>query len=224
MTGQTSSWALMETHFASARLRHYLHQAGGDLARAEALYQWNAEISGTFQVALAHLEIALRNAIDEQLSRRHQSLGRQGHWIFDDYAEIGRDRTGARHRYPYTDVEEAKRRVRRNKKPMDAGQVISEVSFGFWHQMVSRHQLALWPDIASAFPHAPSRNQALVHDPVSDLRQLRNRIGHHHRVWNIDLPTRYDQLLTLTGYIAPDLRSWIEASTSVRAVLARRPA
>ncbi|MGL5929773.1 MAG: hypothetical protein ACRCY8_12625 [Dermatophilaceae bacterium] len=224
MNDRTSSWELLHTHFAPARLRHYLRAADGDHSRAEALYQWNAEISGALQVALAHLEVALRNTIDAQLTRRHQRLGRDGHWIFDEHFEFGRDRAGGKdHRRPYVDVAEAERRVRRNRKPLDAGQMISEVSFGFWHQMVSRHQLAWWPDIAGGFPHAPSRDQALVHDPVSDLRQLRNRIGHHHRIWNTDLPRRYDQLLTLTGYISPDLATWIDASSPVREALARRP-
>lgn len=208
-----------------SRLKHYLVECAGDQSVASQLYHWNTEVAGAFWESLGHLEVALRNTIDDRMCARQVRLGRAGrHWIFDDHYELGRSRqAGGQHRRPYVDVDQAQRRVRQNKKAMSADQILSEISFGFWHQMVSRHQMRLWPDIASGFPHAPSRNQALVHDIVADLRDLRNRIGHHHRIWNIDLPRRYAQLLDLAGYTDPDLRAWIDEHSRVSGVLARRP-
>lgn len=213
-----------ERHLGAARLQHYLVETGGDPAKAQALYEWNAEVSGAFWVSLGQFEVALRNAIDARLSARHARLGRAGHWIFDDAHELGRDRYGPKkHAQPYKDVSIAIGRVLSNNKPIDAGQVISEVSFGFWHQLVSKKHTALWPDIASGFPYAPSRAQALVHDPVKRLRELRNRIGHHHRIWSLNIAGRYDDLCTVAGYIDPDLQAWITASSRVPTLLSTRP-
>jgi hypothetical protein len=178
-----NNWEFFRRHFGDPRLQHCLSVCTGDEQKAAELYRWNVAISAAFWESFAYFEVALRNAIDERLSLRHLRLGRAGHWIFDDARELGRDGKGPRvHLQPYTDIDEAIRRVRRNQQRVDSGQIISELSFGFWHQMVSRKQTSLWPDIASAFPHAPDRTQSTVHDPVRRLRQFRNRISHHHRI------------------------------------------
>lgn len=218
------AWAFSEQHFSTARLRHYLAAAGGDVGIAQKLYDWNASLSGAFWVSLGHFEVSLRNALDARLSSRHERLDRSGHWIFDDARELGRDRFGrGMHAQPYKDIAAAIGRVVSNRKPVDPGQVLSEVSFGFWHQMVSKRQTALWPDIAGGFPHAPSRARPLVHDPVKRLRDLRNRIGHHHRIWALDVGRRFDDLCDVAGYIDPRLQTWIVDRSEVRRVLASRP-
>jgi len=149
-----NSWAFYERHFAHARLQHYLSHTGGDQSAAMELYRWNVAISGAFWQSLAYFEVALRNALDERMGTRHSASGRQGHWVFDDARELGRDAEGpGHHRQPYKDIAEGIRRVRRNHKPLSAGQIISEVPFGFWHQLISRRQMFLWPDLAGAFPH-----------------------------------------------------------------------
>lgn len=144
------SWAFFELHFGAPRLRHYLIEAGGDVDRAMRLYEWNTDLSAAFWESLGHLEVALRNTIDRQMSMRHAAQGRDGHWIYDDARELGRDRgrPPRRHSYPYVDVNTAINRVRKNGMPTDPGQIISEMSFGFWHQMVSQSQMFLWPDLA----------------------------------------------------------------------------
>ncbi len=108
-------------------------------------------------------------------------------------------------------------------KALDPGQVISELPFGFWHQLVSRRQMFLWPDLAGAFPHMPGRRQSTVSDRIGRLRSLRNRIGHHHRIWALDLAALYGDLLEVAGFIDPELSDWIDAHCDVRSLLARRP-
>lgn len=220
----TSDWAFYERHFARARLQHYLTHTGGDQTRAMDLYRWNAAISGAFWQSLAYFEVAMRNALDERMSAWHAAHGRSGHWIFDDARELGRDADGpSHHRQPYKDVAEGIRRVHRNQKPLSAGQIISEVSFGFWHQMVSRRQMFLWPDLASTFPHAPNRDQPTIQRPVAQLREFRNRLGHHHRVWSENVQDRYDDLLEVASYIDPDLMSFIDQRSLVPNLLTKQP-
>jgi hypothetical protein len=218
------SWQSCEHHFASARLVHYRSECSGDAQRAMQLYEWNTAMSAAFWESLSYLEVALRNAIDRQMQVIHLRKGRSGHWIFDDAREFGRDAQGhKKHAYPYQDVATAISRVYQNKKPVNAGQVISEISFGFWHQLLSKKQLRIWPDLAAAFPASPNRNQATIHDPVSRLRNIRNRIGHHHRIWSLNIAAHYRDILTVAGYIEPQLATWIDNRSRVAETLQARP-
>ena len=216
-------WSFYERHFGDARLNYYVSEMSGDEPKAKLLYQWNVEVASAFWGSLAHLEVALRNTIDARMTLRHANLERDGHWIFDDHYEFGRKESSDKHKQPYKDVAIAKGRVTKNQKLITPGQVISEISFGFWHQMVSKSQMRFWPDLAGGFPHSPDRTQDTIREPVSRLRDLRNRIGRHHRIWSEDLQAHYVDLLNVVGYIDPDLRSWVEFHSAVPAVLNRRP-
>jgi hypothetical protein len=217
-------WTLCERHFSPERLAHYLAASHGDQQQAIALYRWNAEISAAFLVPLGYLEVALRNTLDRQMTARHQRLGGSRHWLFDDTRQLGRDAHGpGRHAQPYNDIDTAIRHVHTNRKPLNAEQILSELPFGFWHQLVSRRHTFLWPDLAGGFPYAPSRSPHPIRDRLTRLRVLRNRIGHHHRVWATDLPARYTELLDLAGWIDPDLAGWIGAHSNVTATITTRP-
>ena len=81
----------------------------------------------------------------------------------------------------------------------------------------------LWPDLAAAFAHAPSRSPVPVRDRLARMRDLRNRIGHHYHIWSLDLDARWDDLLTVTGWIDPEWRAWVETNTGAPAALRVRP-
>jgi len=217
-------WTFMERHFAHARLQSYLDECKGVEETAIRLYQWNSELSAAFWESIGYLEVALRNRIDRQLTVRNLKRGRTEHWIFDDHSELGRDKTTyGNHRQPYLEIDAAMRRVRKNGKQLNPGQIISEMSFGFWHQMVSKKQLFMWPDLAAGFPNLPNRNQGMIADLTQSTRIMRNRIGHHHRIWAIDVDRNYSDLLTLAGFIDKDLREWISVQSNIIEVLTRRP-
>lgn len=211
-------------HLGSARIGLYLAAVAHDPGRALDLYRWNARLAAAFFVDLGHLEVGLRNGLDARMSVRHEIRGRAGTWIDDPTGELGRDLSGAeRHRRPYRDLADARRRVRANAKPMTHGQVLSETSLGLWHQLVSRRWTNLWPDLADAFPHAPDRARQTIAEPIGDLRELRNRIGHHHRIWTLPCALRHGQLLALAGWIGPELRERIAGGSAVPPLLAARP-
>jgi hypothetical protein len=218
------SWSFYEHHFAAARLQHYLAECDGDESAAIELYDWNVALSAAFWESLSTLEVALRNAIDRRMTIVHERKGRPGHWIFDEALELGRA-TGdrPRHKQPYLDVATAMERVRRNGMAVTPGQVISELPFGFWHQMVSKRQLFLWPDLVAAFPNSPNRSQTTVSDRVARLRSFRNRIGHHHRIWSLDVEARYRDILAVAGYLDRDLADLITERSRVAPLLVRRP-
>jgi hypothetical protein len=81
----------------------------------------------------------------------------------------------------------------------------------------------LWPDLAAAFPGAPDRRQDTIGDLVTSLRELRNRIGHHHQLLDLPVERRHTELITLARYLDPELERWVRDRTEVPAVLASRP-
>jgi hypothetical protein len=215
---------MMRRNFSVERLGPYLAEAVDEFSTAVLLYQWDTHCSSAFWEVLSHLEVALRNALDQRMTRRQHDMGLPRHWLFDDAHQLGRNVRGTdHHAHPYQDIAAAMRRVRENGKLVDPSQVISELPFGFWHQLVSRRQMFLWPDLAAAFSHAPSRSPVPVRNRLARLRSLRNRIGHHHRLSSLDLAARWDDLLTLANWIDPALGIWIESKARVPAVLATRP-
>lgn len=209
-----------------ARMQPYLADAGGAASRAVDLYAWNSAVAAAFWTDLGHLEVFLRNVLDARMIIRHSRLGRVGDWLDDPTGELGRDMSGSRrprHRQPFKDIDAARGRVRTNHKPVGRDQTISETTFGLWHQLVAAHQRFLWPDLAAAFPHAPSRAQHHVGDPLARLRSLRNRIAHHHRIVGLDLVGRHEDIGTLLRYIDPVLRDWVDGASRVSALLGDKP-
>ena len=225
------SWQQLQRHLGQARLEQYLVHCQGDQYRAVALYRWNAQLAAAFWLDLGHLEVALRNAIDAAMvARLHHRIKRgdlgneHDDWLDDPQGQLGRDARGpGRHRQPYVDIASAKKRVQGNQKPGTHDQVISETSFGLWHQLVSRSHMFLWPDLAGAFAYAPDRDQRTIASPIARLRTFRNRIAHHHRIWVHDVYSRHTDLITIAQYLDPALAEWITADSDVLKLLQEQP-
>ncbi|QHC57705.1 CAAX protease [Rathayibacter sp. VKM Ac-2760] len=98
----------------------------------------------------------------------------------------------------------------------------------------------LWkPALRHAFPHAGALDRATVEKTARPVQSLRNRIAHHeHIVWGVPLAGEkrpdgstvrlslgdaHGALLDLAGYVATDLRDWLEENSGVGAVLAQCP-
>lgn len=207
---------LIERAVSPERLASYRARSDGDLITAIELYRWYGELSGAMMETLGHVEVLLRNALAVRMAARQQRLGRSLSWLEDP--TFGLDQRAR------DDIVKAQQRVRAEGKPTSDGQVISELSFGFWRFMLARrYQGQLWPDLATGFPHAPSRRRQLIEDPVVRLHKLRNRLAHHQRVWSEPVAARLEDCLLLTGYIDPAVRDWIASTSPVSAVLAARP-
>jgi len=212
---QPISPSTLERLFSSERLSTYLAHCDGDFAAAVELYRWNSAITAAFWEPIGHLEVALRNTLDDRLAARHQRLDRPGSWLDDPEQELS-DRARL-------DIASARDRVRQKGKRASDGQTISELSFGFWRFLITKKLTVLWPDLASGFPHTPDRQLETVEGPLARLHAFRNRLAHHQRVWSHAPEERYQDLLVLARYIDPTLPSWITATSKVIATLNARP-
>ena len=205
----------LERLFSAERLSTYLAHCNRDFAAAVEMYRWNSAITAAFWEPIGHLEVALRNILDDRLAARHRRLGRPGSWLDDPAQELS---SRAR-----LDIAGARDRVRQKGKRASEGQTISELSFGFWRFLITKKLTGLWPDLASGFPQAPGRELGIVEGPLARLHVFRNRLAHHQRVWSHAPEERYDDLLVLAGYIDPALPAWIAATSKVPQTLTAGP-
>lgn len=204
-------------HLSADRLSTYLHECSGDITAAITLYEWNTAISAALWETLGNTEVVLRNTVASRLALRHTRLRRPRSWLDDPARELD-SRAAA-------DIAEARYRLQSKGKPATEGQLISELSFGFWRFLIARrYQTTLWPALAGGFRYAPNRAIHTVENPIRRLHEFRNRLAHHQRVWNMDLPARYADMLDVIGFIDPDVRDWADRTSRVAAVLATRPA
>ena len=218
LLGQLDKWEFLTLTFSVSRLSLYLQACDGDEQKAHELYVWNSEISSAFWELLGHLEVALRNKISAQLQGLEIQAGFRDHWL------VNRESSSLKFN-PFIDkaIVEAKTRVRLARKEQSGEQIMSELSFGFWHQMLSKRNQRYWPDIATGFQGLRARNRTLVSNRLEVLRDFRNRIGHHHRIWNLDLVEKHEEILGFAELLDPEFSIWLSSQSRVANLLALRP-
>lgn len=223
---EQSSW--VEEWLSPARFSVYLAKAGGDHARALALYEWNSTLSCAVLHDLGHFEVALRNAYAAALDRTWQ--GAQ-HWLDDPASPLRaplwrmkRRRTGRQR----VDVNQKIRRAiddARRKHGLEAspGKIIAELSLGQWRYLSSAaHEKTLWvPYLHHAFPSGTSR--AEVDAKIGDLHRLRNRAAHWEPLLQEPVADRVSDLLRVAGLLNANLASYIQRHSQVSNLLGNRP-
>lgn len=218
-------------HWLSApRFAPYLHAANMDRPAALDLYDWNARVATSFLHDLGHLEVALRNAYDRALS----AGDRPGdlHWVYAPKRHLPtamkRDgKTGDIYdsnesaRKAITKAVKDARRNARGQNP-DPGKVIAEINFGFWRYLTANRLHALWVRrLSHAFPDGTRQKD--VDARVGRLHTLRNRAAHHEPLLRADLPTRYQDLLTVAAMLSGALRDHIDGCSTTLELVAQRP-
>lgn len=222
----------IQAALSAPRFQPYLDAAGQNPQLALELYEWNVELSAAFWEVIAVTEVVTRNAMHDQLT------GVYGvHW-YDDAAVLD-DRS-------LRVIREAKSNARRGlpkSAPLSPGKVVSEMSFGAWVALLDqggdstakgrrlRYHDTLWlPALQHAFPGGPG-HQKKTNRGLRTVQRLRNRIGHHEKIFNepfkdtkLALPALHAHCLDVTAWASPDAKAWIAASSRVVAVLAERPA
>lgn len=210
--------AVLEVRLSVDRLAAYRGAVrAGDLQAALRLYEWNSAIAAAFFQDLGHMEVLLRNALNDQLTSWHTRAGRAGHW-YDDPAGV---LDGRRHE----DLAAAREQLRREGKTATPGRIVAELNFGFWRFLLAhRYQTVLWaPALRLAFPHLQPRRRDLVYDPVQRLNKLRNRIAHHEPIYERDLSKDYNMLIALAERLHPRLAWLIDSQSRVPDLLERPP-
>ena len=194
------------------RLSTYTDECDGNMKRALELYQWNLDVSGTLFTSIHYFEVALRNSIDSQLGKTFGTA--DSPWFDQD--SIGLTDSTRRN------IASAKRTVTKAGREIVPGRVVAELSLGFWWSLLADgYNRTLWaPALKQAFSNA---RRETLHAEIDEIRKLRNRIAHHEPLIHSDLNAEYTRILGTAERIAPRLAWWIDATSSLSTVLARRP-
>ena len=205
------------------RMGPYLDSAGGDLAAALRLYDWNSAVAGAMHADLGRLEVIFRNAIDGALNGLAAASGWTLPWYDQELLFRQRQRESI-----HIAVERASGR---GTKSPSHGAVIAELGFGFWRFLcVPAYLTSLWvPALVSTFPRHPAqgdprRVRADVERRMKGLHLLRNRIAHHEPIFRRDLARDRAHLLELIGWICADSQAWAAAVSRTPEIVAERPA
>lgn len=221
--------AWVEAWLSTPRFERYLYEVCRDRQRALELYEWNLQFGAAFMRDVAHVEVAVCNAYDSTMNMHWP--GTQ-HWLFDPKSPVleplWRTRRGrstdlnARNRATVADA------VRRcGGEAAKPGEVIAELSFGFWrHCTDAAHEKTLWvPYLHRAWPKKTSR--VALERSLTMINTARNRASHHEPLFGTqpghDLAAAHHEVLRLSGLMLPELASYIRATTTVPVILAARP-
>jgi hypothetical protein len=207
------------------RYDKYLSLAAGDHDSAMKIYLWNSALSSAILRDLAHLEVAIRNAFDTELSKDHPdwAIQRDPKWL---RFESGTPRA-RRNQVSLNDNS----RVLLSKAQRDLGsgtthgKVVARLSFGFWHYLtVKARESTVWTRyLHKAFPKGTAR--AEVHALLESAVSLRNRLAHMEPVSSssANIAGKLTDINRLFSLVAPDVHDWIWAESDVMDLIGKEP-
>ncbi|MEV7457095.1 hypothetical protein [Pseudarthrobacter oxydans] len=189
-----------------ARFQPFLTACDSNQELAWQLYEWNAKVASSLFECFHHVEVLLRNAMMAKLSKIHPLA------------------------YPWQQdlgsvVKAAERRMDATTKVASPDSIISEVTLGFWTNLLEQRPAneELWRQhLRHAFPGSPGTRES-VHKAVTDMRNLRNRCAHQDSLLDFDPAIELKKLLSLVEWIDPDARPWLEHLETVSEVSDARP-
>lgn len=211
--------ASLEKTISPARLSTYRRLSGGDTVNAIRFYYWNMALGQSLHIPIQSLEVALRNTISIAISDlfgQNWYLQARFKTILTPWAE----------RTLNTAVAQANKESRRKRKPLVEGDVIANLSFGFWGELLApRYNKHIWKKrLNTAFPCLPAtKNSQDIYNSVHKIIKLRNRISHHEPIIGGRLNSLYDSMLEITGWICADTRDWVEHHCDFGTVYSNRP-
>jgi len=194
---------ILEKVMSTERLAPYYAKARGDQWVAIRLYERNTKLSEALYGVLQGLEVLLRNSIHQKLAR---NIGAEDWYDKAPFVASERD-----------EIERAKRTIAHRFAPVTPGRVIAELNFGFWVRMFSGpYEKLFWVKHLHSI-YAASMQRGVLHDRLTQIKTLRNRIAHHEALIKRDVQKDYRETLEAIGWISPTVRAWVESTNCFEA-------
>lgn len=215
-------------HIMSAkRMQRYLDATNGDTRKAMALYRYNLKLSQEVFTFVSCFEVALRNAIDYQLT---SVFGEE--WLKDSI------NTGGIFTLGRTDqtkkiIQKAYSKLHR-EGTYSHSKLLAEMEFGVWKYMFSALQYRLTRQcLLRIFPNKPRStaeiqyNNTYIFNELDKINSLRNRIAHHEPIcFGLNVAeintsyiiNEYQKIQTLFSWMGIDSRSMLYGIDHVHSV------
>lgn len=215
----------------AGRYAKYLRAAGGDHARALAVYEWNADLAAALLHDLSHLEVGIRNGYDRALLRHPLTSG--GDWLEPPTYTALFPPHWVTHRAGHLQDKNATPRgqIKSARKTANyaaggavpRGKVIAELMFGFWSYLTdSLHEKTLWvPALHEAF--VPGADRAKLHTAMTELRDIRNRVAHHESVFDQRPENARRSIVYVARNLSPDLQNHLVGTSRLAELLRSKP-
>lgn len=222
----------IDTWLGAPRFQRYVEQCEGNRGQALKLYEWNSLAGQMLMRDISHFEIALRNGYDKEISSSWEG---EHHWLLDPHSPAitpvwrVREKNGVKRGQ---DVNQ------RNRKQVDdaiskcgnakatAGQVMAELSFGFWRQFTTKAmEKTLWvPYINKCFPRHTQRSE--VDKTIESVNSLRNRIAHNEPIYKRNGPDPFvihSLMFGLLHDLSPEACKHAEETSGVQEIKNAKP-
>jgi len=201
----------MQANFSDQLRRSISHErldayrqrgTSNDDAELFAHYAWNMTLSESLYTPLQCLEVSLRNGIHDAATAYFKT----DTWF---------DLPDVLYTPEFNKVQDAKGILLKNKKPLDAGRIIPELTFGFWTSLFDvRYEKILWPWLLKpVVPNMPRhiRIRKNLSKRLNRVRTLRNRIFHHEPIWHWrDLQNQHTEILEAITWVNPAMKAFVE--------------
>jgi Abi-like protein len=224
-------WKALHKTFSRGRLNYYLGRTEQNPERAFWLLQWNTLLSESLYVPLQAFEIALRNALDEQIRAYHLEKYKTEAWYGNGDETLKWLKQWCNQ--PSHDencTENERRAVKLAKKylterrpfpiPVTHANFVASTSFGLWVSFLSRHYTDLWNKaLHKAFRKPPARE--FLWSVASQANRVRNRVAHYEPVVvkdNFALDELHKHLLYFLGLLCPETAGWIRVNSRFQEV------
>ena len=208
---------------------------GDDQDKALDLYKLNIQVSQALYPLLSVLEIALRNAIDRELSKYFQDnrwLLTQRHKFANHINLTRKDHKGnIVSDHFFTDkLHKAEEKLNFREVPIAHEKLLAELTFGFWIKFFDAGPIKILRGVPlQAFVNKPPIKLASVHSHLNSIVALRNRIAHSEPVCFdksgklcLQSLVAYEKNISDTlGWIDADLQAWTEKLNFFKPVYAR---
>ncbi|RFA16786.1 hypothetical protein B7R21_01335 [Subtercola boreus] len=238
----------METHHRAAlvraispdRLRAFRLESARSGRDELRLYLWDRDLSAAAIADIAILEVALRNAMNDALTR---SSGRPD-WYRQAMGLDNRSLQAVAR--AWNDVPESRR---------TPGRVVAQLMFGFWRNLLEAggdvgfgplKRSVDYEDLWRASLHSAFRGgravalaehgqftRAWTLDTVKEVQAIRNRAAHHEPLLNgipipganrrITIQEGLARCFKLARLLDRDLETWLRSNSSLAAALAMEP-
>lgn len=203
----------LEQVISLERFQPYLNQAQGNKHLAFELYAFNMRVSEALLTPLHMLEIAMRNRFNLVLS---SAFGDE--WF--THPSIPLPETQQKQ------LKKAREDILQDGKEVNAGRLVSTLTFGFWTSLLSSEFDNLWRQVLHNAIHKENRKgltKKQLRKPLIPIRTLRNRIAHHEPVWYWDLAKHYENSLQVTRWLSPIAAEWSEYHSQFNKVWKLKP-